>query len=614
MTAGIMKITNPSGQWINVAPNEDSSLDLRANGDQPLAFSVTNPRELLAGYQYLMATTDGGAHWRKLSPDLATPTGVAPPPEARQSVFGPSISAISTSPVRAGVIWVGTTSGKVQVTRDHGATWRDVSIPGVTGLISSVDASPLDAATAYVALRARGEWGPSFYRTRDFGATWTKIVNGMATDEPGGSYAHVIRADTKERGLLFAGTESSLYVSFDDGDHWQSLMLNLPTTSFRDLVVKGNDLVVATYGRGIWILDDILPLRQMTPGMAAEQAHLFKPGEAVRVRRDVNGDTPLQAEMPHAENPPPGAIIYYSLAAKPAGDITLDILDASGAVVRHMSSAPIPRLPDPPAPVATWWLEVPRPLPTAVGLNRVNWNIRYDNPPAFNHNYAQVMSAVPYETPYTPEGPLALPGTYTARLTVDGRAYTETFTVRNDPRSPATLADLRAQHALQMQLYEGAKASWDGWHQVAAMRGAVAQVVRSNPPADVAAAAARFDEVLARLQGDPTPLAYYVSPSGSPSFASLNGTEAGESVPLVSMNGELRTTDYGDLAPTAAMLHAWAMACEGLAGAVTAWRTINARDLAAFNTLLERDGLGPVAAGPALAMPSCAAPAAARHR
>ncbi len=616
MTAGIMKITNPSGQWINVAPNEDSTLHLRASGDQPLAFNATDPHELLAGYQYLMATTDGGAHWRKLSPDLATPTGAAPPPEARQSVFGPSISAISTSPVRAGVLWVGTTSGKVQVTRDHGAHWRDVSIPDVTGLIASVDASPLDAATAYVALRARGEWGPSFYRSHDFGATWTKIVNGMATDEPGGSYAHVIRADTKRRGLLFAGTEGSTYVSFDDGDHWQSLMLNLPTTSFRDAVIKGNDLVVATYGRGIWILDDISPLRQLTPDVAAEPAHLFKPGDAVRARRDVNGDTPLQAETPHAENPPPGAIIYYSLAARPAGDVTLDIVDASGAVVRHLSSAPIPPLPDPPAPVAAWWLEVPQPLPTGVGLNRVNWNIRYDSPPAFNHNYAQVMSAVPHETPYTPEGPLALPGVYTARLTVDGRTYEQTFTVRNDPRSPATLADLRAQHDLQMKLYAGAKESWDGWHRAAAMRDAVAQVVRGNPPADVKAAAARLDEVLARLQGDPTPLNYYISPSGPPSFASLNGIEAGESVPLVSMNGQLRTTDYGDLAPTAAMLHAWAMACEGLKGAVTAWQAINARDLTAFNTLLAHDGLGPVAAGPALAMPSCAAPAgaAAGHR
>jgi photosystem II stability/assembly factor-like uncharacterized protein len=614
MTAGIMKITNPSGQWINVAPNEDSSLALHSNGDQPLVFNATDPHELLAGYQYLMATTDGGAHWRKVSPDLATPAG-PPPPGYRGGAFGPSISAISTSPVARGVVWVGTTSGKVQVTRDHGATWHDVSIPGVQGLVSSVDASPRDPAAAYVALGVRGDFGPYFYRTHDFGRTWTKIVNGMATDQPGGSFARVIRADTKQAGLLFAGTESSMYVSFDDGDHWQSLMLNLPTTSFRDLVVKGTDLVVATYGRGIWILDDISPLRQMTPDVAAEPAHLFAPGEAIRVRRDVNGDTPLQAETPHAENPPPGAIIYYWLGARPAGEITLDILDASGAVVRHLSSAPIPPLPDPPAPVATWWLAVPRPLPTAVGLNRVSWDIRYDDPPAFTHNYAQVMSAVPHETPYTPEGPLALPGTYTARLTVDGRSYERTFTVRNDPRSPATLADLKAQHALQMKLVAGAQESWDGWHRIAALRDAVQQVVRGHPPAEVVTAAARFDAALAHLQGDPTPLNYYVSPSGPPTFASLNGTEAGESVPLVSMNGQLRTTDYGDLAPTAAMLRAWALACGGLRTAVTAWRDLDTRGLAALNAVLSRNHLAPIAAAATdLASPSCAVPAARARR
>jgi photosystem II stability/assembly factor-like uncharacterized protein len=606
MTAGIMRITYPSGQWINVAPNMDSSLALHANGDQPLAFNASNPRELLAGYQYLMATTDGGAHWRKLGGDLATPSGVIPPPDSRGRAPGPSITAISTSRVAPGLIWVGTTSGKVQVTRNHGATWADVSIPHASGPISSVDASPLEPAAAYVALRVAGEFTPSFYRTHDYGRSWTRIVTGMRTDQPGGSFARVIRADTRKAGLLFAGTESSMYVSFDDGDSWQSLMLNLPTTSYRDMVVKDNDLVVATYGRGLWILDDMSPLRQMTPDIVAEPAHLFKPGDAVRVRRDVNGDTPLQAEVPHAENPPPGAIIYYSLGDKPSGEITLDILDASGAVVRHMSSAPIPPITDPPPPVAPWWLEVPRPLPTDVGLNRVNWNIRYDNPPAFNHNYAQVMGAVPHETPYTPEGPLALPGVYTARLTVGGHTQSQTFTVRNDPRSPATLADLRAQHALQMNLYAGAKESWDGWHQAAATRDAVAQVLRGNPPAEVAAAATRFDSLLARVQGDPAPLPNFAPRVGPPTFAALNGTEPGESIPLLSMNGQLRTTDYGDMAPTEAMLRAWAAACSDLRSAVTTWRAINERDLAAFNAVLSAANLSPIpAAAPVLPLPAC---------
>ena len=609
MTAGIMRISNPSGQWINVAPNIDSSLDLRSNGDQPLVFTATNPRELLTGYQYLMATTDGGLHWRRLSPDLAPPRPGAT--GAPRGATGASITTISTSSVAGGVIWVGTTNGRIQVTRDHGATWKEVSIPGVVGPIASVDASHHGAGEAYVALRAGFENAPSFYRTRDYGATWTRIVSGLPADQVSGGFARVIRADSKRAGLLFGGTESGMYVSFDDGDHWQSLMLNLPNTSYRDIVIKDNDLIVATYGRGIWILDDMSPLRQMTAAMASEPVHLFRPGDAIRQRRDVNGDTPMQAEIPHAENPPPGAIIYYSLAAKPSGDITLDILDAAGNVVRHLSSAPIPPLPDPPAPVATWWLEVPRPLPTAMGLNRVNWNIRYDNPPAFNHNYAQVMSAIPHETPYTPEGPLALPGVYTVRLTVDGKSYSQRVTVRNDPRSPASAADLVAQHALQMKLYLGAQASWDGWHQVAAVRDAVSRVAGNKPPADVAAAAATLDSALALIQGDAAPMANFARHQGPPTFASLNGTEPGESIPLESMNGQLRTTDYGDMAPSAQMLAAWRSACQDLRRVETAWKSLTAKSLPEFNALLARNGVAavPVPMG-TLPSPACAAGAA----
>ena len=613
MTAGVMRMSFPSGQWINVAPNIDSSLDLRSNGDQPLLFTATNPHELLTGYQFVMATTDGGMHWRKLSGDLALPRApTGPGAGGGRAGAGASITALSTSSVAPGVIWAGTTNGRIHVTRNHGMSWKEVSIPDVTGGISSVDASHFAAGEAYVALRAGGENSPSFYRTKDYGASWTKIVDGLPTDQVSGGFARVVRSDTKKAGLLFAGTESGMYVSFDDGSHWQSLMLNLPNSSYRDIVIKDNDLIVATYGRGIWILDEMSPLRQVTVGMAAEPVHLFKPGDAIRIRRDVNGDTPLQAEMPHAENPPPGAIIYYSLAAKPASDITLDILDGAGQVVRHMSSAPIPPIDDPAPPVATWWLEVPRPLPTSPGLNRVNWNIRYDNPPAFNHNYAQVMSAVPHETPYTPEGPLALPGVYTVRLTVDGKAYTQTVTVRNDPRSPASAADLQAQHALQMNLYQGARASWDGWHQIAAVRDAVSRALQTNPPAEVAAAAAKLDSAMRQLQGDAAPMGNFGRHVGPPTFAALNGTEPGESIPLESMNGQLRTTDYGDMAPSAQMLKAWQSACTDLKTVEAEWKSLTTKALPELNALLSKSGLSAVAVPTeSLPAPRCGGPQAA---
>ncbi|MGH7593123.1 MAG: WD40/YVTN/BNR-like repeat-containing protein, partial [Gemmatimonadales bacterium] len=406
----------------------------------------------------------------------------------------------------AGTIWVGTNNGLIKLTRNHGVTWNDVTIPDLPNPthadISAIDASHHDPATAYVAIdyHTSGDYQPYFYRTHDFGRTWTKIVAGLPTDQPSGSFARVIRSDTKKAGLLFAGTESSMYVSFDDGDHWESLTLNLPNTSYRDIVVKDNDLVVGTYGRGIWVLDDISPLRQITPAITSELAHLFTPGDAIRVRRDVNGDTPFPPEVPHALNPPPGAIIYYYLSARPSGDITVDVLDAAGKPVRHLSSASIAPFNEPPPPIPDFWMEPRTPLPTSVGTNRINWDLRYDSPPAFSHNYAQVMGAIPGGTPASPEGPLALPGVYTIKLTVDGHSNTQTVTFKKDQRAPATAVDLEAQQGLQMQLYAGAREAWDGHAAATALRAFVAEVAPARPA--VATAAAALDSALGRLAGN----------------------------------------------------------------------------------------------------------------
>src|SRR5205814_522145 len=211
--------------------------------------------------------------------------GVGAPPA------GGSIESISPSSIAAGVIWVGTNNGLIKLTKDHGMTWQDVTIPDLPNPtradVLAIDASHHDPATAYAAIdyHTSGDYTPYFYRTHDLGKTWTKITNGLRTDQPSGSLARVIRADTKKSGLLFAGTESSVYVSFDDGDNWQSLMLNLPNTSYRDIQIHDNDLVVGTYGRSFWVLDDYSPLRQVTPALASEHAHLFKPGDSICVRR-----------------------------------------------------------------------------------------------------------------------------------------------------------------------------------------------------------------------------------------------------------------------------------------------------------------------------------------
>ena len=605
---GIVKVTMPSGQWINVSPNMDASLSLRKVTNQPLLFAPWNPRELLAGFQFVMATTDGGRHWKKLSPDLSLPKGQAPPaPNAAAPAaagprgggaggFGGSIESMSASTAAPGTIWAGMSNGLIKVTKDHGAHWEDVTIPDLPNParadISAIDASHHDAAAAYAAIdyHTTGDYKPYFYRTRDYGKTWTPIVNGLAVDQPSGSFARVIRADTKKAGLLFAGTESAVYVSFDDGDNWQSLMQNLPNTSYRDLTIHDNDLVAGTYGRGFWLLDDISPLRQITPALAAEPVHLFKPGDAIRVRRNVNGDTPIPPEIPHADNPPLGAIIDYYLGTKPAGIITLEILDAAGTAVRHLSSAPIPPLPDPPQAVPDYWLEKPRPMPVEIGTNRITWNIRHDNPPAFSHNYAQVMGAMPGDTPASPEGPLALPGVYTVKLTVDGKTYNQKLTVKNDPRSPAPAADLRAQHDLQMKLYDSIALAWDGYQQVAAMRAAVAAIPRENLPADVTAAIAAFDAKLAATGGSAAGgrgrggAGGMGAPGGAaptPNFAALNG----------SLIRQLETLDFGDMAPNEPMTKAFAAGRADLRAAVKSWLTVSTQDRAAFNDVLSKNRL-----------------------
>jgi photosystem II stability/assembly factor-like uncharacterized protein len=619
--SGILKITYPSEQWINVSPNIDPALRGRTTISQPIVFAPWNQHELLTGLQYVMATTDGGAHWTKLSPDLGYPKGESPPPDSLRTrpgtLIGGAIQSMSASTVARGTIWVGTSNGLVKLTRDEGKTWEDVSIPDLPvagrGDIQSIDASHHDAAAAYLSVdfHTTGDYKPYLYRTRDYGKTWTRIVNGLAESQPSGSFARVIRADTRRAGLLFAGTESGMYVSFNDGDDWQSLQLNLPNTSYRDIAIHGNDLVVGTYGRGIWVLDDISPLRQITAATAAEAAHLFAPGDAVRVRRNVGADTPFPLEVPHALNAPDGALIYYYLASPPAGEITIEVLDAAGKVVRHLSSAPVAPVAEaarPPEP--NFWLAVPQPLPTAAGTNRTNWDLRYDSPPAFTHTFE--INANPGLTPASPEGPLAPPGVYTITLTVGGKRYTQPLTVRNDPRSPASAAAVTAQHELEMKIYGGIRSAWDGYHQVAAMRAAVAADTGASAPAEVVAAAKVLDSTLAAVGGNPDARGGFggfgrTGPTPPPTFVAVHGN----------LVRQLGTLDNGDLAPTEPMQRAWVAGCGDLRTAAATWATINGATgaLAAFNAVLKKNNLTAIAAAsPLPAAPLCAAPAATPAR
>lgn len=621
-SGGIIKTTYPSGQWINVSPNMDSAAGLRKVGNQPLVWSEANPRELYAGFQYLMATTDGGMHWKKLSPDLGTVKGAEPakPPtpgtapksggniemdgidddepgddDEPVNQFGPGgsgqIESIGPSSVNGNVIWIGTSNGLVKVTKNHGATWDDVTIPNLPNAnradITAIDASHQDPGTAYLAIdyHNSADYKPFVYRTHDFGKTWTKIVNGLPEDQRSGSFARVIRADTVKSGLIFLGTESSVYVSFNDGDNWQPLTLNLPTTSYRDMVVKNNDLVVGTYGRGFWILDDMSPLRQIAATMQSETAHLFKPGDAIRVRRNVNGDTPFPPEIPHAVNPPVGAIIYYYLSVKPSSDIRLEIADSSGKVLRHMSSAAFQPLSEPPPPVPNFWVETPKPMPTEAGTNRISWNLRCDSPHSSFHSYE--INANPGETPASPEGPLVPPGEYTVRLIVDGKTFTQTLAVKNDPRSPATTAELKAQTELQMKLYDAATEAWAEFQDVTAMRGLVAEVIKSQPADDLSKAAEDFDAKLALVGGSGGGGRRFGGGFGggggaaAPTFAGVEGS-------AVRFLGEM---DSGDMTPSETMRKVCEKTCADLKTVVANWKALNAKDLVAFNAVLAKHSM-----------------------
>ena len=611
---GIVKIRYPSEQWIDVSPGSDPSLGLRQFISMPLVWAPWNQRELLAGFQYLMATTDGGVHWRKLSPDLGQPPNAPPARAAAGSTPGASvprspggaIETISASTVAAGTIWVGTNNGLIKLTRDDGKTWTDVSIPGLPtprrALIETVDASHHDAGTAYVALTLHntGDYTPYLYRTRDFGKTWTRIVTDLPTGQPSGSFVRSVRADTRRAGLVFAGTESGLFVSFDDGDHWQPLMQGLPNTSYRDIAIKGNDLIVATYGRGLWVLDDISMLRQLTPAVASEPAHLFKPGDAVRVRRNVNANTPFPKEVPHALNPEGVVMIDYTLSRAPRSEITLDVLNAAGSVVRHLSSAPGTPVPDAArATLPNFWEAPPLVLPATAGANRVSWDLRYEAPPVFAHTYE--LAANPGLTPPSPEGPLAPPGNYTLRLTVDGRSYTQTVTVRPDPRSAATSAALAAQHALQMKLVTGIEVAWEGYRQAAELRETTHRLGSTKTGADVTAALAALDAAIDSVAGDTSAARAFSlagGPAPAPRFVDV-------SVALVS---QLKAQDYADQAPTPAMVAGWTKACEALGVAVRGWERVATRDVAAFSAVLQRDRIANViATHRPIAAPACGA-------
>jgi photosystem II stability/assembly factor-like uncharacterized protein len=431
----------------------------------PVLFSPADPHVLFFATQRLYKTINGGQSWIIVSPDLSRAKPGVPSSlgiyasEAAKADHRGVIYAIGASPLTVNIIWTGSDDGAVNVTKDGGAQWKDVTPPELTGWskVTQIDASHFDADTAYMSVsRFRvDDLTPLIFRTRDGGKSWTTIARGLAATAP----VNVVREDPRMRGVLYAGTERDVYVSFNDGDDWQPITLNLPHTSVRDLIVKGDDLVVATHGRGFWILDNITPLRELAVTQRATLREpegplshfLYKPQAAYRLRRNNNTDTPLPPEVPAARNPPDGAIVDYVLAADAPGPVTLEILTATGKRVRRYSSADPPeQIDETELNVPAYWARPPQMLRTTKGMHRFVWDLRYPAPGAVQRDLP--ISAVYRDTPREPLGVLAVPGVYTVKLSVDGQTFTRQLTLKMDPRATITPLGLSRQYALASRI------------------------------------------------------------------------------------------------------------------------------------------------------------------
>ncbi|HET9685023.1 MAG TPA: hypothetical protein VFP15_13030, partial [Gemmatimonadaceae bacterium] len=483
-----------TAQTTQVGPSaEQRGADFGRNvRTMPIAWSPVNPNVLFYTSNVVWKSTDHAHSWTRISPDLARQTWQTPANAGKYAGTIPpsplgSITALSPSPRDVNVIWAGTDDGNIQVTTNGGTSWSNVTPPAIKAWtrIFNIDAGHFDTRTAYAAANTMriDDPNPHFWRTHDGGRTWTEISAGIAP----GAEANSIREDPRTPGLLYASTDRQVWVSFDDGAHWRSLRLNMPAISVRDLQVKDDstchcsDLIAGTHGRGYWILDDVTPLRQAAELKAAEASHapyLFKPATALRVRFGTNDPTPWPPELPAGENPPPGGIIDYYLPADAQGPVRLEILDASGKLIRSYASTDPLLNPDPAmdpagynavcqhnpsAPDCALPLYWPAPqmiVSPKAGMHRFSWDLHYDPVGGpVEQSGEEAQGAVPHRTHPVVNAPWAPAGSYTVRLTVDGKSYTQPLTLRLDPRVKTAAADLARLATLSRELHDAAKAT-----------------------------------------------------------------------------------------------------------------------------------------------------------
>ncbi len=552
----------------------------RFNWEEPVALSPFDRHTLYHGSNVLFESTDDGQHWRIISPDLTRND------KSKQQRSGGPISgdnatieiydviySVAESPLQKGLIWVGTDDGLVWVTHDGGGHWANVTPKGLPAWskVSMVEPSPHVAGGVYIAVNRfkSDDLKPYAWKSEDYGKTWTSIVTGI----PDGSFLRVVAEDPVRRGLLFAGSETGVFVSFNDGAQWQPLQMNLPVASVRDLIVHGDDLAVATHGRAFWILDDITPLRQLNQNVSKSDAFLFKPAAVWRVRRDVGlGNTD---GGPVAQNPPDGAIIDYYFRAAPKGEVTLDILDSQGKTVRHFSShaAKAPEIPGEGRD-----REVDQdPLPAKAGFNRYVWDLRYAPPALLATGPHPAYGGMAI-------GPYVLPGTYQLRLTVNDKTMTQPLDVKMDPLVKTTEADLAKQMELGLKLRDSLNVLDTTINQIEAVRKRTAVLEKSAQGSSVAATAATIDGRLSDIE-DALYQPEILAPEDAHNYPVRLRTQ------FITLQ---HFVDSADTRPLPQAYERFQELLRELDVQLARWRTIQASDLAALDKAALAAGLAPV--------------------
>jgi photosystem II stability/assembly factor-like uncharacterized protein len=580
----VTRFDKRTGQVANISPTPIRPADMRTLRTAPVVFSEADPHLMFFGANTLWKTLDGGNSWKQVSPDLTRKTWEQPAsigkykdqPSAAPAQKG-VIYAVAPSPLDVNRIWAGTDDGLIQTTTDGGLHWKDVTPPqvGPWMKVSILDAGHFDALTAYAAINTLriDDMSPHIFRTHDGGKTWAEIVRGI----PGGAPVNAVREDPKRKGLLFASTEREVYVSFDDGANWQSLRLNMAPSSVRDIIVHGDDLIAATHGRGFWILDDITPLRQVNDDIAKGDAHLFAPQAAVRVRWNMNTDTPLPPDEPNAPNPPDGAVVNYYLGKASSGPVTLEVVDAGGAVVRKYSSSdPVEAVDPATAAVPTYWYRPLRSLPATAGMHRVEWDMRYTPLPGGGGRGGLPIAAVPHNTVGVPNSIWAAPGRYTVRLTVDGKSYTQPLTLKMDPRVKTPALALQQQFTMSKGLYDDIT---NAQRVLGQIRGIRAQ-----------AGAAPFTERLTALEGAGGGGGRGGRGGGAPAGPDTINSVAG------AMGGLMTTLQGAEVAPTTQLAAAIADRRAAMAKLMQKWTTLKA-EIKAKAPDVNLDATAPAAPG-----------------